>query len=151
MIYTTQFEGDEVPQPGESTGRAPLVAGMQSVDFGGRIEQLNCILSRSEHLSLEEILTNENIDQGSIPYYREVYDDVMNDNGEWDVTKKVKEYAEYLFQHPETVAALPPIQFLDSKLHDGAHRISAIYLLSKLYPDSLWATIKLKVDFYESD
>ena len=139
-----------IPQPGESTGKAPLFEGMNTVDSNGKKEQLNCKLSRSESLSVEEILTSSTVDHTSIPYYQDVYQDIMKGHESWGVTKKVKEYADYLEQNPETVANLPPIQFLNNKLHDGAHRISAVYLLSKLYPNSHWPKIKLKVDFYEA-
>jgi len=138
-----------VPQPGESTGKAPLVDGLNTVDFEEKKQQLNCKLSRSENLSLEEIFTSSAIDQASIPYYQDVYQDILKGDQDWAVTKKVKEYADYLAKNPGTLAILPPIQFLNNKLHDGAHRLSAIFLLSKLYPDSQWPKVKLKVDFYE--
>lgn len=126
-----------VPQPGESSGKAPLVDG------------LNCKLVRSENLSLEEVFNLNTIDQKSIPYYKDVYQDVLKGDLDWAVTKKVKEYADYLVKNPDTLAILPPVQFLDGALHDGAHRLSALYLLSKLYPDSKWPTVKLKIDFYQ--
>ncbi len=140
-----------IPQSGESTGKAPLVEGINTFDIDGRMEQVDCKLFNSEELSIEEILASGTMDQASIPYYKEVYQDVMKGDESWGVTKKVKEYADYLMKNPETISTLPPIQFLDNKLHDGAHRISAIYLLSKLYPNSQWSNIKLKVDFYESE
>lgn len=134
---TTDMKTKDIPQPSESTGKAPLIDGVDGK------------LLRSENLSLEEIFASSEIDQASIPYYRDVYDDVQKGDFSWGVTKKVKEYADYLAKNPGSLAGLPPVQFLNDKLHDGAHRISALYLLSKLYPDSIWPTVKLKVDFYE--
>lgn len=141
----------KVPQPGPSSGKEPLIDGLNIMDFNEKKEQHNCKFSNSENLSIEEILTSEKIDQASIPYYQDVYQDILKGDESWEVTKKVKEYADYLLQNPETVAALAPIQFLNNKLHDGAHRISAIYLLSKLHPNSHWPTVKLKIDFYKSE
>jgi hypothetical protein len=142
--------GEMVPQAGESTGNVPLVEGENIIDNQGKKEKVVCKLSSSENLSVEELLASAKLDQASIPYYREVLADVEKGDYAWEVTKKVKEYADYLAQHPESAATLPPLQFLNNKLHDGAHRISALYLLAKLHPESPWATAKLKVDFYES-
>jgi hypothetical protein len=85
-----------------------------------------------------------------IPYYKEVVDDLKKGDESWEVTKKVKEYAEYMKKNPNSLKDLPPINVIDGKLDDGAHRISAIYLLQNLLdPDnSLWKNIKLKTAFY---
>ena len=45
------------------------------------------------------------------------------------VTEKVKEYAEYMKNNPSSLKNLPPIIAINGKLQDGAHRISALYLL----------------------
>ena len=53
-------------------------------------------------------------------------------------------------KNPNTLKNLPPINVIDGKLDDGAHRISAIYLLQNLLDpsNSLWKTVKLKTAFY---
>ncbi len=116
----------------------------------GKKGRLACRLASSDRLSIAELLSSPKIDPSSIPYYQEVYEDVLGGKDDWPVTRKVKEYAGYLMQRPESVADLPPVQFVDGKLHDGAHRISTLYLLSKLHPNSPWPKAKLKVDFYEA-
>jgi hypothetical protein len=139
---------NSVPQPGESSGKKPLLEGTNRIETNGKIEEINCMLTASENLSLTEILTTEKIDKTSIPYYQEVHQDLLQGDDSWPVTKKVKEYALYLEKNPSTIAALPPLQILNGKLHDGAHRISALYLLAKQNPNSSWANLKVRVDFY---
>jgi hypothetical protein len=131
---------ETIPQPGESSGKSRI---MEMIESG------ECELVHSESMSLEEIFNSEFIDQDSIPYYRGVLEDVLNNNLDYEVTAKVKEYADYLLLHPETFNAWGPIQFLDNRLHDGSHRLSTIFLLSKLYPDSQWEKRKYTVDFYK--
>jgi len=48
------------------------------------------------------------------------------------------------------VSKLPPIKVIDNKLDDGAHRISAIYLLDQLLDrnNPYWDDVQLQVDFY---
>lgn len=137
------IEPQDTPQPGESSGKKPLAE--------GKSEGLDFHLVDSRQLSVEEILNSDIIDQASIPYYKEVYQDVMAGEDDWAVTKKVKEYADYLENNPDSLISLPPIQIFDGKLYDGAHRLSAIYLLTKLHPNSHWASSKLRVDFYGSN
>lgn len=141
---------EEVPQAGESSGKTPLIDGENIFNFNGEKQEINCRLIDSKDLSLIEILNSEIIKQSSIPYYQEVYQDVVAGEEDWGVTRKVKEYADYLKRHPESIVTLPPIQILDGSLHDGAHRLSTIYLLSKLHPEAKWDSIKLRVDFYQS-
>jgi len=52
-------------------------------------------------------------------------------------------------KHPESIANLPPIIVVDGELQDGAHRISAIYLLRERMDkqNPLWNKLKLKVEF----
>jgi hypothetical protein len=98
-------------------------------------------------MTLDEILNNNNIK--GVPYYKEVVDDYDKEDYSWDVTKKVVEYAEHLKKHPESIANLPPIIVVDGELKDGAHRISAIYLLRERMDkqNPLWNKLKLKVEF----
>lgn len=138
MAEHAQFNPDLTPpQSGESSGEPLAVTE-------------NYALQSAQQLSLQEILSNPHIDPVSIPYYQEVHQDVLDGRSDWPVTKKVQEYAAYLAAHPETVKTLPPIQIVDGKLKDGAHRISAIYLLSKQFPGAGWDAAKLPVDFYET-
>jgi len=79
-----------------------------------------------------------------------VLQDVQNDDYSWGVTEKVMEYAKYLKQNPDSIYNLPPIIIVNGKLQDGAHRISALYLLqNNLDMDNpLWSEVKLNVEFY---
>jgi len=84
-----------------------------------------------------------------VPYYNNVVDDWDAKDYSWGVTKKVKEYASYLKEHPESLSELPPIFVLNDKFEDGAHRVSAIWLLQqRMDPKNpLWADTKLNVQF----
>jgi len=84
-----------------------------------------------------------------LPYYNNVVDDWDAKDYSWGVTKKVIEYATYLKDHPESLAKLPPILVLNGKFEDGAHRVSAIWLLQqRMDPKNpLWANAKLNVQF----
>ncbi len=96
-------------------------------------------------MTLDEIINNIE----GIPYYKDVVVDYDKEDYSWEVTKKVVEYAEYLKKHPESIANLPPIIVVDGKLQDGAHRISAIYLLRERMDKQnlFWNNLKLKVEF----
>jgi len=96
-------------------------------------------------MTLDEILNNIK----GVPYYKDVVDDYDKEEYSWDVTKKVVEYAEHFKKHPESIANLPPIIVVDGELQDGAHRISAIYLLRERMDkqNPLWNKLKLKVEF----
>jgi len=126
---------EEVPQSGESSG-APA-----KFKPGTKPEE-------TEFLTLDQILQQVK----GIPYYKEVLDDMKKGNESWGVTKKVKEYAEYMKKNPSSLKNLPPIIVVDKKIQDGAHRISAIYLLQNLLDSNnpLWSDTKLKVEFWNS-
>ena len=96
-------------------------------------------------MTLDGILNNIK----DLPYYKDVVDDYDKEDDSWAVTKKVVEYAEHFKKHPESIANLPPIIVVDEKLQDGAHRISAIYLLRERMDkqNPLWNKLKLKVEF----
>ena len=96
-------------------------------------------------MTLDEILNNIE----DVPYYKAVVVDYDKEDDSWDVTKKVVEYAKHFKKHPESIANLPPIIVVDGKLQDGAHRISAIYLLRERMDkqNPLWNKLKLKVEF----
>jgi tetratricopeptide (TPR) repeat protein len=96
-------------------------------------------------MTLDEILNNIE----GVPYYKAVVVDYDKEDDSWDVTKKVVEYAEHFKKHPESIANLPPIIVVDGELQDGAHRISAIYLLRERMDkqNPLWNKLKLKVEF----
>ena len=85
-----------------------------------------------------------------VPYYNNVVDDWdAKKYNSWGVTKKVIEYATYLKNHPESLAKLPPAIVLNGKFEDGAHRVSAIWLLQqRMDPKNpLWKNAKLNVQF----
>jgi len=126
----------ETPQPGESSGAA--------AKFKPGTEP-----KKIEFLTLSEIIQKI----PSIPYYKEVLDDIKKGDESWGVTKKVKEYAEYMMKNPSSLKNLPPIIVIDGKIQDGAHRISAIYLLQNLLDpeNNFWKTLKLKVEFWNKE
>ena len=123
-----------VPQPGESSGK-PL----SNYEMGN----MDC---DTDYLTIDEILDGR---IQRIPYYKEVLQDVLNDDYSWGVTNKVVEYARFMKQNPKSLKNLPPIIVVDDVIQDGAHRISAIYLLQN-YMDKnnpLWNEIELEVKF----
>jgi hypothetical protein len=87
-----------------------------------------------------------------IPYYKQVLEDVGNDDFSSEVTKKVVEYAEYMKEYPESVEGMPPLTIIDGGFADGSHRVSAIHLLNNLLDkdNPYWDDIKLRVNFYSS-
>jgi hypothetical protein len=124
---------EEVPQSGESSGSpAKFKPGAEP--------------EKTEFLTLSQILQQVK----GIPYYKEVLDDMKKGDESWGVTKKVKEYAEYMKENPSSLENLPPIIVIDGSIQDGAHRISAIYLLQNLLDqkNNYWKTVKLKVEFW---
>ena len=120
-----------VPQPGESSG-APKQFGPDA-----KIQ--------TRQMTVKQLLSTVK----GIPYWNNVVDDYDAKDYSWGVTKKVIEYAEYLKQHPESLANLPPLIVLNDKFEDGAHRLSAIWLLQqRMDPKNpLWANAKLNVQF----
>ena len=127
----TQGMAEGVPQPGESSG-APKQFGPDA-----KIE--------SRHMTVKQIISSI----PGVPYYNNVVDDWDAKDYSWGVTKKVIEYATYLKDHPESLSQLPPILVLNGKFEDGAHRVSAIWLLQqRMDPKNpLWANAKLNVQF----
>jgi len=134
-ITDTKLQGKEfeedVPQPGASSG-APK-------QFGSDAE------IESRQMTAKQIISSI----PGVPYYNNVVDDWDAKDFSWGVTKKVIEYAEYLKQHPESLAKLPPILVLNGKFEDGAHRVSAIWLLQqRMDPKNpIWNNAKLNVQF----
>ena len=124
---------EKVPQPGVSSAKGTDVSNMTP---------------NTKYLNINEIL--DQID--GIPYYKEVLGDIIKNDYSWEVTKKVLEYGKHLKFHPESISELPPINVIDNKLDDGAHRISAIYLLDNLLDrnNPYWDDVQLQVDFYNS-
>jgi len=124
----------KIPQSGESSGKP--------------IKWRTGVNVKTEDLTINEILKKVT----GIPYYNNVVDDYDNKDYSWSVTKKVMEYAKYLIDHPDSLKNLPPIIVVDNKLQDGAHRISAVYLIQqRLKPnDNFWKNFKLKVEFGDS-
>ena len=122
---------ENVPQKGKSSGDA--------------IKWKSDVKVIKKDMTLDEILNNIE----GVPYYKDVVVDYDKEDYSWDVTKKVVEYAKHLKKHPESIANLPPIIVVDGKLQDGAHRISAIYLLRERMDkqNPLWNNLKLKVEF----
>ena len=126
---------ENVPQSGESSG-APA-----KFKTGTSPEE-------TKFLTLDQIFQQVK----DIPYYKEVLDDLKKEDESWELTKKVKEYAEYMKKNPSSLKNLPPIIIIDGKIQDGAHRISSIYLLQNLLDpkNNFWKTLKLKVEFWNS-
>jgi hypothetical protein len=126
---------EETPQSGESSGKpAQFKPGTKP--------------EKTENLTLAQIIQQVK----GIPYYKEVLDDLSKRDESWEVTKKVKEYAEYMKKNPSSLNNLPPIIVIDGKLQDGAHRISAIYLLQNLLDkdNNFWKNLKLKIEFWNN-
>ena len=122
---------ENVPQPGSSSGAPTQFAP------GTQIQ--------NQQMTAQQIISSI----PGVPYYNNVVDDWDARDYSWGVTKKVIEYAEYLKQHPESLAKLPPIQVVNGKFKDGAHRVSAIWLLQqRMDPKNpLWKNAKLNVQF----
>jgi hypothetical protein len=120
-----------VPQPGESSG-APKQFGPDA-----KIQ--------TRQMTVKDIISSV----PGVPYYNNVVDDWDAKDYSWGVTKKVIEYATYLKDHPESLAKLPPAIVLNGKFEDGAHRVSAIWLLQqRMDPKNpIWANAKLNVQF----
>ena len=119
------------PQPGPSSG-APK-------QFGTDAE------IQTRQMTVKDIISSV----PGVPYYNNVVDDWDAKDYSWGVTKKVIEYATYLKDHPESLAKLPPAIVLNGKFEDGAHRVSAIWLLQqRMDPKNpLWKNAKLNVQF----
>jgi hypothetical protein len=122
-----------VPQPGPSSG-APK-------QFGADAK------IQTRQMTVKDIISSV----PGVPYYNNVIDDWDAKDYSWGVTKKVIEYATYLKDHPESLAQLPPAIVLNGKFEDGAHRVSAIWLLQqRMDPKNpLWKNAKLNVQFVE--
>ena len=119
------------PQPGPSSG-AP-----QQFGSDAKIQ--------TRQMTVKDIISSV----PGVPYYNNVVDDWDSKDYSWGVTKKVIEYATYLKDHPESLAKLPPAIVLNGKFEDGAHRVSAIWLLQqRMDPKNpLWKNAKLNVQF----
>jgi len=131
-----QGVAEGVPQPGESSG-APKQFGPDA-----KIQ--------TRKMTVGQIISSI----PGVPYYNNVVDDwAAKDYHSWNVTEKAIEYAEYFKKHPESLAQLKPIIVLNGKFEDGAHRVSAIWLLQqRMDPKNpLWANFKLNVQFVKQD
>ena len=126
---------ENVPQKGKSSGDPIEWKPNANID--------------TKELTVNEILK----DIKGIPYYNYVVKDYDKEDFNWEVTTKVIEYAEYLKKNPQSIKNLSPIKVVDGKLQDGAHRISAIYLLMQRMDstNSFWENVKLKVEFGKSE
>jgi len=124
-----------VPQPGPSSG-APK-------QFGSDAK------IQTRQMTVKDIISSV----PGVPYYNNVVDDWDAKDYSWGVTKKVIEYATYLKDHPDSLAKLPPAIVLNGKFEDGAHRVSAIWLLQqRMDPKNpLWKSAKLNVQFVQQD
>jgi hypothetical protein len=130
-ISGKQEVAEDVPQPGASSG-APKQFGPDA-----KIQ--------TKQMTVKEIIASI----PGVPYYNNVVDDYDAKDYSWGVTQKVMEYATYLKEHPESLAKLPPILVLNGKFEDGAHRVSAIWLLQQRMDrkNPFWANAKLNVQF----
>lgn len=102
---------------------------------------------------VKKLTLNQILEQVTgIPYFKEVLEDVQKNDLSWDVTSKVLEYAKYLLKNPKSIKNLPPLIVVDGKLQDGAHRISALYLLQNLLDSNndYWKKVTLNVHFGKS-
>ena len=133
QIPDTWIMNEDVPQPGPSSG-APKKFGPDA-----KIQ--------TSPMTVKQIISSI----PDVPYYNNVVDDWDAKDYSWGVTKKVIEYATYLKQHPESLSQLPPVIVLNGKFEDGAHRVSAIWLLQqRMDPKNpLWANAKLNVQFVQ--
>ena len=131
MNESKQGVAEGVPQPGPSSG-APK-------QFGADAK------IQTRQMTVKDIISSI----PGVPYYNNVVDDWDAKDYSWGVTKKVIEYATYLKDHPESLAKLPPAIVLNGKFEDGAHRVSAIWLLQqRMDPKNpLWKNAKLNVQF----
>lgn len=104
----------------------------------------------TKELTVDEIINGIKWEN---PYYKHVIVDYDNKNFSWEVTTKVIEYAKNFKDNPQSIKNLDPIIVVDGELQDGAHRISAIYLLMKRMDstNSFWENVKLKVQFGKSE
>ena len=125
---------EDVPQPGPSSG-APKQFGPEATIV-------------TKQMTAKEIISSV----PGVPYYNNVVDDWDAKDYSWGVTKKVIEYATYLKDHPESLAKLPPVLVLNGKFEDGAHRLSAVWLLQqRMDPKNpLWTSAKLNVQFIKT-
>jgi pyrimidine deaminase RibD-like protein len=129
--YRSEGVAEGVPQPGPSSG-APKQFGPDA-----KIQ--------TRQMTVKDIISSV----PGVPYYNNVVDDWDAKDYSWGVTKKVIEYATYLKDHPESLSKLPPAIVLNGKFEDGAHRVSAIWLLQqRMDPKNpLWTNAKLNVQF----
>jgi len=131
IAMAKQGVAEGFPQPGPSSG-APK-------QFGSDAK------IQTRQMTVKDIISSV----PGVPYYNNVVDDWDAKDYSWGVTKKVIEYATYLKDHPESLAKLPPAIVLNGKFEDGAHRVSAIWLLQqRMDPKNpLWKNAKLNVQF----
>ena len=85
-------ENVNTPKSGESSGKPAMF-------------KQNSKPIKTNLMNISQIVNN--ID--GIPYYNEVLDDVKNNDYSWGVTKKVKEYGDYIIKNPKSLKNLPPI------------------------------------------
>jgi len=135
FLKTDHSVAEGVPQPGPSSG-APK-------QFGPDAK------IHTRQMTVKQLIASV----PGLPYYNNVVDDWDAKDYSWGVTKKVIEYATYLKDHPESLSQLPPILVLNGKFEDGAHRVSAIWLLQqRMDPKNpLWKNAKLDVKFVKQD
>ena len=135
QIPDTWIMNEDIPQPGTSSG-APT-------QFAPGTEIKTRPMTAAQIIKFIP----------GVPYYNNVVDDWDAKDYSWGVTKKVIEYATYLKQHPESLAKLPPIQVVNGQFKDGAHRVSAVWLLQqRMDPQNpLWGNAKLNVQFAQQD
>jgi hypothetical protein len=133
LVSDTHFgrAGVDIPQSGTSSG-API-----QFAPGTKIE--------TRSMTAQQIISSIL----GVPYYNNVVDDWDAKDHSWGVTKKVIEYAQYLKHNPKSLSNLPPIQVVNGQFKDGAHRVSAIWLLQqRMDPENpLWKNAKLNVQF----
>jgi len=105
----------------------------------------------TEYLTLDEILNEVK----NIAYYKEVLNDLQNNEGEWETTKTVKRYADYWMENPESLTGpdFPPIQVIGNGMKDGSHRVSTLNALAKYIDPTnpYWKEVKLEVRFYDPE
>jgi len=131
---------------GESVNRGVAEGGPQPGPSSGAPKQFGPDAKiQTRQMTVKDIISSV----PGVPYYNNVVDDWDAKDYSWGVTKKVIEYATYLKDHPESLAKLPPAIVLNGKFEDGAHRVSAIWLLQqRMDPKNpLWKNAKLNVQF----
>jgi hypothetical protein len=90
-------------------------------------------------------ILNKNYKVAYLKDMREIHSDPNHPDRSWEVYLNVVKLKNGLSK----TSKLPPIQIVDGKVVDGAHRLSALSLL--LSEDPSWGNFKLKVQEFKTE